>query len=58
MRKPEDICECFLKSIFEKEKCPLSIDEQEYLEQLTKAYLLGKEQVLREQNEVSFFLVK
>jgi len=56
MRKPEDICECFLKSIFEKEKCPLSIDEQEYLEQLTKAYLLGKEQVLREQNEVSFFL--
>jgi len=57
MRKPEDICECFLKSIFEKEKCPLSIDEQEYLEQLTKAYLLGKEQVLREQNEVSCFFL-
>lgn len=26
-----------------KENCPLSIDEQEYLNELTKAYLLGRQ---------------
>lgn len=52
LRKPEDICTCFLKSIFEKEQCSLNPDEHEYLDQLTKAYLLGREQILREQHEV------
>ena len=52
LRKPEDICTCFLQSIFEKDQCSLNPDEQEYLNQLTKAYLLGREQILKEQHEV------
>ncbi|CAF2595903.1 unnamed protein product [Rotaria sp. Silwood2] len=51
LRKSEDICSCFLKSIFDKQNCELNIDEQEYLNELTKAYLLGKRQILKEQQE-------
>ncbi len=58
LRKPEDICSCFLKSIFEKDNCQLNSDEEEYLNQLTKAYLLGREQILKEQREVRFQLKK
>ncbi|CAF0903460.1 unnamed protein product [Rotaria sp. Silwood1] len=51
LRKSEDICSCFLKSIFDKQICELNIDEQEYLNELTKAYLLGKKTILKEQQE-------
>ncbi|CAF0874871.1 unnamed protein product [Rotaria sordida] len=51
LRRSEDICSCFLKSFFDKQNCDLNIDEQEYLNELTKAYLLGKQQILKEQQE-------
>ncbi|CAF4975690.1 unnamed protein product, partial [Rotaria magnacalcarata] len=43
LRKTEDICLCFLKSFLDKQNCSLNIDEQEYLNELTKAYLLGRQ---------------
>ncbi|CAF1565578.1 unnamed protein product, partial [Adineta steineri] len=36
--------------------CKLNTDEQEYLNELTKAYVLGREQILKEQQEVRFKL--
>ncbi|CAF1583033.1 unnamed protein product [Adineta ricciae] len=52
LRSPaEDICSCFLKSFLEKENCQLTSDEQEYLNELTRAYILGREQLLQEQQE-------
>ncbi|UJR26828.1 hypothetical protein I4U23_008141 [Adineta vaga] len=52
LRKSEDICSCFLKSFLEKENCELTSDEQEYLNELTNAYILGREQILIEQQEL------
>ncbi|CAF1555033.1 unnamed protein product, partial [Adineta steineri] len=56
LRKSEDICTCFLNSFLEKQNCKLNTDEQEYLNELTKAYVLGREQILKEQQEVRFKL--
>ena len=35
-----------------EQNCQLNEDEQEYLNELTKAYLLGREQILKEQEQV------
>lgn len=58
LRRPEDLCLCFLKSFFHKDSLnadeldgQLTVDEQEYLNELTRAYVLGREQILREQQE-------
>ncbi|CAF3481147.1 unnamed protein product [Adineta steineri] len=53
LRKSEDICTCFLNSFLEKQNCKLNTDEQEYLNELTKAYVLGREQILKEQQEAN-----
>jgi hypothetical protein len=55
LRKSEDLCMCFLKSYFgndridvDNQHCQLNSNEEEYLSELTRAYLLGREQRLHE----------
>ncbi|CAF0821214.1 unnamed protein product [Didymodactylos carnosus] len=54
-RSPEDICLCFLQSFLQQAgqtECILSSNEELYLKELTRAYLLGKNGTWKELNKV------
>ena len=51
----EDICQCYLKSLDSQQ--PLNPEQEEYLQELTKAYLLGRKHALQQPNQVQSMLM-